>query len=121
MKRFLIRMSILFTIFFVLATSTWAEEKYRAVTQKDNLNCGARVASMEFSWDNKPPSGELIGFECLDKAGKTRKIELASTKMVEGKIKTKDFGTILMKSTGTTATYYMTESQIKKLKKFLGF
>jgi hypothetical protein len=42
--------------------------------------------------------------------------------MVDGKIETEDFSTILMKSTtGTSATYAIEESQIKKLKTFLGF
>jgi hypothetical protein len=96
-------------------------EEYRALTPKDNLSCGARIDSMEFSFGG-PPSGELKGYECLDKEGKTRSIKLKSTKMVAGKIETEDFGAILMKSTtGTGATYAMTESQIKKLKTFLGF
>ena len=96
-------------------------EEYRALTPKDNLSCGARIDSMEFSFGG-PPSGELKGYECVVKEGKTRSIKLKSTKMVAGKIETEDFGAILMKSTtGTGATYAMTESQIKKLKTFLGF
>jgi hypothetical protein len=111
-----------------------AEEQYRAVTPEDNLTCAARVASMELSGfegllasltpsgGQRGLAGELKGFECADKEGKTKSIDLMSTKLVDGKIETKDFGTILMKSpTGSSATYSMSESQINKLKKFLGF
>ena len=76
---------------------------------------------MEFSFGGAP-TGELVSFECLDKNGNTVELELSSTKMIDGKIETKYFGTILFKSEGAASgTYYMTDSQIKKLKEFLGF
>lgn len=94
---------------------------YRPLTPKDGLSCGARVASMGFTFFGTP-SGELTGFECLDKGGKTSSIELKSKEFSDGKIETKDFGVIIMKQTnGTSATYEMTESQIKQLRTFLGF
>jgi hypothetical protein len=96
-------------------------QEYRALTKEDGLVCGARVESMEFSFGG-PPTGELASFECLDKNGKTVELELASKKMVDGKIETKQFGTILLKSEGpASGTYYMTDGQIKKIREFLGF
>ena len=44
------------------------EGTYRALTPADGLACGARIASMGFSFSG-PPSGELNGFECLNKEG----------------------------------------------------
>jgi ankyrin repeat protein len=98
-------------------------EKYRDLTPEDNLSCGALVDRIEFTFGGEPPSGKLGGYECLDKEGKTRSIKLRSTELVDGKIETEDFGTILVtrKTVSTSFTYLMTESQIKKLKAFLGF
>jgi hypothetical protein len=94
---------------------------YRALTPADGLVCGVRVAKINFSFGTAP-SGELIAFECVNKGGVQVRLELASTKMVDGKIETKQFGTILMATTtGTSAEYRMTEAQIKAVKKYLGF
>jgi len=62
-------------------------------------------------------------FDCIDKEGKERSIDLKSAGAVGGKvgIKTKDFGTIFRgNGEGTLDKYEMTEGQIKKLKAFLG-
>ena len=100
-------------------------EEYRALTEADGLSCGARVASMEFIVaENGKTSlnGELEGFECLNQEGKTVELVLSSKKLTDGKIETKEFGTILMEMQGfNSATYYMTDSQIMKIKEFLGF
>jgi len=108
-------------------------EKYRVLTAKDGLSCGARAARMGSTFFGKP-SGELVSFECLDKEGKARIIPLKSKEVIDGKIETEDFGTILMRGTtlGEAATgrpitdpllspnYEMTGNQIKKLRAFLG-
>ncbi|MFQ5750859.1 MAG: hypothetical protein ACE5HI_02585 [bacterium] len=105
----------------VFLISCGKKEEYRTLTKEDGLDCGARIASMEFSFGGEP-TGELVSFECLDKNGNTVQLELASKKMIDGKIETKDFGTILLKSArGASSTYYMTDRQIKKIKEFLGF
>ena len=63
-------------------------------------------------------------FDCADKEGKKRSIELESVGLVDGKvaIKTKNFGTVLKgNAQGKFDKYEMTESQIKQLQVFLGF
>jgi hypothetical protein len=72
---------------------------------------------MRFTFSGTP-SGELTGFECR----KATSIPLKSKEFSDGKIETEDFGIIIIKrTTGTTATYQMTDNQIKKLTAFLGF
>jgi hypothetical protein len=71
-------------------------EKYRELTPKDGLSCGARVASMGFTFFGTP-SGELDGFECLNEEGKTTSIKLKSKEFTDGKIETQDFGIIVMR------------------------
>jgi FKBP-type peptidyl-prolyl cis-trans isomerase FklB len=102
------------------------------LTPKDGLSCGARTANVGFTFFGTP-SGELVGFECLDREGKTRSIALKSKELTDGKIETEGFGVILMKRTtlaeaaagrptgdALSFNYEMTESQIRKLKVFLG-
>ncbi len=93
-------------------------EEYHALALA--WRCGGLVANMEFTFGGAP-SGDLTGFQCVGKDGNTRSIELKSTKMVNGKIETKDFGTILMTTTGTSAHYSMAGSNREKLGVFLGF
>ena len=84
------------------------------------LPCGARVANMGFTFFGTP-SGDLVGFECRDKNGKTVNIKLKSKKFTDGKIETADFGVIVMKNTnGTSAGYEILQSQIKSLQALLG-
>ena len=102
-------------------TAASTTQRYRALTPEDGLNCAARAARMEITFSG-PPSGELVAFECLDKEDHSRSIKLKSTEVVDGKVKTQDFGIIhMMQTNGISATYEMTEDQIKKLKIFLGF
>jgi TPR repeat protein len=100
-------------------------DRYRVLTPEDGLSC-------EFSQDLSIStgyglSGQISGtrnhFDCTDKAGKSIAIQLKSAGLVNGKvgIVTKDFGTILKgNEEGSFDKYEMTESQIAKLKKFLG-
>lgn len=63
-------------------------------------------------------------FDCYDKQGTRKSIELESVALADGKlaIKTKNFGTVLRgNSKGTFDKYEMTEQQIKDLQVFLGF
>lgn len=86
-----------------------------------NLPCGARVANMGFTFFGTP-SGELVGFECQEKGGKTVNIKLKSKTFTDGKIQTEEFGVIVMKNTnGTAAAYEILQGQFKKLQARLGF
>lgn len=106
---------------FEKINGAWQLQEYRRIVREDHLICGADVAAMSFSFGG-PPEGELVSFGCLDKNGKTIKLELASKKLTGGMIETRQFGVIRMKSSGVTgADYYMTESQIRKIKKSLGY
>jgi hypothetical protein len=98
------------------------DEDYRAVTPGDMLVCDVRTPRMEFN-NAGPTGGQVDGLECIDKDGKTRDIKLIFAAMDRGEIETKDFGEIRLKSTNGVGTFtmFMTESQIKKLRTFLGF
>jgi hypothetical protein len=102
---------------------------YRTLTPGDGLSCS--FSQDIFLNPGFNSSGTAYApanhFECTDKAGKKREIELISTKnaVPEGQkvaIKTKDFGTVYRgNEKGNYDTYELTDSQIKKLKTFLGF
>ena len=105
-------------------------EQYRQVDATDNLNCSVRTSSIESHFDLvdgkmvRLDSGELVDLKCEDNKGTFKRIELASTKMVNGKIDTKDFGAILSRGQQGglfSGTPWMQESNIKKLRSFLGF
>jgi hypothetical protein len=120
------------TVLLLSQTTAGAQEatkagEYRPLTQKDGFSC---TFSQDLSVSMTSPglSGNMAAtrdhFDCTDKEGKKRSIELTSTGLVNGKveIKTRDFGTILRgNEQGTFDRYEMMESQIKKLKAFLGF
>jgi hypothetical protein len=113
--------------------ATQPAENYRVVNKADGLSCS-------FSQDISTSGGYGLGggtmyatanhFKCVDKDGKEREIELISTNVNEsagieknGKlaIRTKDFGTVYRRDdVGKLDEYEMTDSQIKKLKTFLG-
>ena len=97
-----------------------AIEAIEAVTYVPlDLPCGARIDTMGFTFFGTP-SGDLVGFECRDKDGKTVDIKLKSKKFTDGKIETADFGVILMKNTnGTSASYEILQGQVKKLQALL--
>lgn len=109
------------------ATATATQEKPRPLTKEDGLTCS-------FTQDLSTSGGTMYAtanhFKCTDKQGKEVEIELINTDpnknsgVEDGKvaIKTKDFGTVYRGNDDTTFdVYYMTDSQIEKLKKFLGF
>ena len=86
-----------------------------------NLPCGALVKSMASTFFG-PASGELGGFECMDKDKKIVEIKLKSNKFSDGKIETEDFGVIVMKSNGMlSAAYEILAGQRKKLQALLGY
>ena len=109
-------------LWFVAGCKT---EKYRELTPNDGLTC-------EFSQDISVSMGPGLSgsmkangnhFECTDKLGNRRAIELKSVGVVDGKveIKTEDFGTVYKGNEfGSLDKYEMTESQIAKLKELLG-
>jgi hypothetical protein len=107
--------------------------KYRIITKADCLSCSISQAlslgnmSANFTGTVKVAANH---FKCIDKTGKEREIELISTDPAEevihedGKIaiNTKEFGTIYRNNEiDNTDTYWMPDSQIKKLKTYLGF
>lgn len=99
---------------------------YRVLTSEDGLSCAFSQdisASMDYG-----PSGQMSAtknhFDCTNVEGKSVSIELDSADLVNGKvgIKTKRFGTIFRgNEPGSFDKYEMTERQILKLKKFLGY
>jgi ankyrin repeat protein len=104
-----------------LAAPTPTSDGYRDLAPNDNLRCDAFADSITSSFGGPPPSGTGVHYTCVDKEGRTQTIKLKSTEMVDGKIETEDFGTFRLRSVGMSFSYMMTESQIKKLKTFLGF
>ena len=111
-----------------------SQEKPRPLTKEDGLTCSfSQDLGLSFG-SNYGTSGSASAtanhFKCKDKDGKEVEIELISKDssknagLENGKvaIRTKDFGTVYRgNDEGTFDVYYMTDSQIKKLKKFLGF
>lgn len=102
------------------------KEHYHVLTSKDGLDCEARVGEMGSEYGIArgelvlKTSGEITSFKCQDKQGGFSNIELRSNKFTDGKIQTKNFGIIIMSTTGAlSATYMMTDSQITKIKTFL--
>jgi hypothetical protein len=106
-------------------------EKYRAVIKADGLSCSfTQDISMSMgSGFSGTMTASANHFRCVDKIGKEREIELINNDpsrnagIENGKvaIRTKNFGVVYRgNSEGTFATYEMMDSQIKKLKVFLG-
>jgi hypothetical protein len=102
----------------------WNEE-YRILTPEDSFSC---VFSQELSTSMLDSAHSSLTannhFDCTDKGGKKVSIDLWSVKPSGGmiEIKTKKFGTVLKgNEMGTFDRYEMKESQIKKLRTFLGF
>jgi len=106
-----------------------ATDKYRAVSPDDNLDASFRTASLQSHFGIvdgqmvRLDAGEIVDFSFIDKQGNPKKVALKSTLMVDGKVETRDFGTILVrgKSGLFSSTLWMTDTQIKKLKAYLGF
>jgi hypothetical protein len=114
-------------------------EPYRDLTTKDHLICKAKNISLHGNpSETASISGKIQSFGCEDKGGKIRLIELKSTSVVDSMLQTRDFGTIrisnVMDEDGMTfaiqdvtasewkaLTFFMKESQIKKLQAYLGF
>ena len=104
-------------------------EAYRVVTAEDGLQCGYRTRELSIQYvldsNDRPrpvPSGTLLGFHCANPNGVFIDVELASYQMDQGRIETKQFGTIRTDGTNFTAQalrFYMTEDQIVRLKEFL--
>ena len=122
-----------------------ATGKYRALTEADGLQCWARYSEITYGYDG-PPSGKLASFECTDKNGHTVQLSLADNNFKNGEIVTQSFGIVKIKMAGsglggisyftggmmlqsvenggsklTGASYCMTKSQLKAIKKFLGW
>lgn len=102
-------------------------EKYRVLTPDDRLSC-AFSQDLSMSMGGYGLSGSVSAtsdhFKCADKTGTEIEIELKSVGMVDEKvgIRTKQFGMIFRgNEPGSFDKYEMTETQIAKLKKFLGF
>jgi hypothetical protein len=99
--------------------------KYRALTPEDGLSCYFSQDLMFSIGGNF--RGNVTArnhFDCTDKKGNKRGIALKSVESVNGRleIKTEDFGTILRGNVeGSFDKYEMMESQIRKLRTFLGF
>jgi hypothetical protein len=106
-----------------------ARDAYRAVNVHDGLQCGYRMRelSMQYILDSSNrirllPSGTLLGFHCENPNGVSIDLELASHQMDQGKIETRQFGTIRTDGSNLTAQapqLFMTEDQIVRLKEFL--
>ncbi|MGH9344266.1 MAG: hypothetical protein ACRD19_10945 [Terriglobia bacterium] len=106
-----------------------ARDAYRAVTAEDGLQCGytSRELSIQYVLDsgNRPrplPSGTLLEFHCANPNGVFIDLELTSYQMDQGKIETRQFGTIRTDGSPFTEQVpqlYMTEDQIVRLKEFL--
>jgi len=124
-----------------------AEDQTPQNAEDANLNCWVSVAKITYAFDG-PPDGRLVSFECRNSNGKPVRIELATKALENGKIVTKDFGTVQLKMTGSgiggisyftgkqtmeavqssgqvvtnaMARYYMTPSQIRELRGHLGW
>ena len=103
--------------------------EYGALRLEDRLSClFSQDLSLSFPGGLNTATVNLTPtknhFDCYDKEGKKRSIELESVGLADGKvaIKTKNFGTVLRgNSKGTFDKYEMTEDQIKDLQVFLGF
>jgi ankyrin repeat protein len=124
-----------------------AEDQTPQNAQDANLICSASVAKITYAFDG-PPDGRLVSFECRNSKGVPARIELATKTLENGKIVTKDFGTIQMSMAGSgiggigyftgkqtmeatqssgqvvtndMATYSMTPSQIREIGVHLGW
>jgi hypothetical protein len=108
-----------------------AKDAYRAVTAEDGLRCGYRISgehSGEYILDSSSDrmhlvlSGTLLGFQCANPNGVFVDLDLASYKMNQGNIETKQFGTIRTDGASYAAQplqVYMTEDQIVRIKEFV--
>ena len=114
-------------------------EAYRDLTTKDQLNCKARNISLHGNpSETANISGRIQSFGCEDKEGKIRIVQLKSMSVVDSRLETRDFGTIRISNVvdedGMTfaiqdvtasewkaLTFFMKESQIRKLRTFLGY
>jgi hypothetical protein len=101
--------------------------EYRKVTAADGLGCGYRTSEISSKYslgeDNQihlVSSGTLINFHCTDKLGIEEDLELASHKMVQGVIQTKQFGDIRVEGGPTeSGAMFMTADQIREMKSYL--
>jgi ankyrin repeat protein len=121
------------------------DDEYVYLDHTSSFKCWARVASITYEFEGKP-DGKLVSFDCLDEAGKTVELPLASDQLKDGEIDTKQFGVIKMKVDGSgqagtgyftgkqslnsingqgldfkQATYYLKPSQTLAIKTFLGW
>jgi hypothetical protein len=132
-----VALSVVITLLLVTLSTSDAQqandtEKYRVVTKADGLSCSfyQDVSASMGTGFSGTMHATANHFQCKDKAGKKREIELISTDtnmnvgIENGKvaIRTKDFGTVYRgNKKGELKTFEMTDSQMKKLKTFLGF
>lgn len=92
---------------------------YRRLKPSDGIDFAAYADSVEGSSGGRP-SGVLKRFALVGKEGQLIELELADTHYVDGRIKTKLFGDILVSSTNLLQfQYQLTESQIRNIKRFL--
>lgn len=104
------------------AASPVPAEPYRDVTPADRLDCSLMgPAALNNIIGAVASQGVIGGVSCQDSAGKTRAIPLVTTTVSDGKIVTRSFGTLFFRPEGNgSTTFLMKESQIKKLRTFLG-
>ena len=87
-------------------------DAYRTVTPKDKLYCWALYPGYVVR-NGGYPSGAIDSFKCDDKQGNEQSIALKSTKLSNGRIETKEFGTIIVTAAGFSSpgTLAMKESE----------
>jgi hypothetical protein len=97
-------------------------EQYRDLTSSDQLSCGFGDSSLQGNIGSTDTSGTVQSFGCDTKEGKGKLIALKSKNIVDGKLETMAFGTILVGTDNRgNPEFFMKESQIKRLRAFLGF
>lgn len=99
--------------------ATQSQGAYRTLKPSDGIDFAAYADKLEATSGGRP-SGTLKRFAVVGKDGQLTDLELADTAFTEGRIKTKQFGDIIVASTNAHQFHYQaTESQIQKIKLFL--
>ena len=101
-------------------TSTADQKEYRDIAPEDQIHFDIRGALFRQDEFSDGPSGVFADFGLIDSTGMFLSLKVSDHKFTNGRIRTKMFGDILVKSPRPPfLSYAVTKTQIWKIHKFL--